>query len=156
MSISIRTSPKSLSRRFGSLDRQRSRSRRIGTGVAAGRADQSGSRSRIFAIESDIVLPANATCPVSISYNTHPNAQMSVRSSTGWPRACSGLMYAAVPMTGPSPLPPSLAPGAFVGSGDEPSPPTVLARPKSRTFTTPSRVIVMLAGLRSRWTILLL
>ena len=36
-------------------------------GVAAGSADQSGSRSRIFAIVSETVSPANATRPVSIS-----------------------------------------------------------------------------------------
>ena len=82
----------SLTRCFGSLTRQRSSSRRIGAGVAAGSADQSGSRSRIFAIESDIVSPANATRPVNISYSTQPKAQMSVRLSTASPRACSGLM----------------------------------------------------------------
>ena len=49
-SISIRASPISLRRCFESFFRQRIRSRRIGAGVAAGRADQSGSRSRIFAI----------------------------------------------------------------------------------------------------------
>ena len=36
-------------------------------GVAAGSADQSGSRSRIVAIVSETVSPANATRPVSIS-----------------------------------------------------------------------------------------
>ena len=61
-------------------------------GVCAGRALQSGSRSRIAAIVSEIVSPRNAGRPVSISYNTQPNAQMSVRLSTGFPRACSGLM----------------------------------------------------------------
>ena len=61
-------------------------------GVAAGSARQSGSRSRIAATVSDTVSPANARRPVNISYSTHPNAQMSVRLSTGWPRACSGLM----------------------------------------------------------------
>ncbi len=38
--------------------------------------------------------PRNAVRPVSISYSTQPNAQMSVRLSTVCPRACSGLMYA--------------------------------------------------------------
>ncbi len=66
-SISILTSPISLRRCLGSFARQRSRSRRMGTGVAAGRADQSGSRSRIFPIVSDTVSPANATRPVNIS-----------------------------------------------------------------------------------------
>ncbi len=39
--------------------------------------------------------------PVSISNNTAPNAQISARLSTGFPRACSGDMYAAVPMITP-------------------------------------------------------
>ena len=30
--------------------------------------------------------------PVNISNNTHPNAQISARLSTGFPRACSGDM----------------------------------------------------------------
>ena len=51
---------------------------------------------------SATVSPAKATRPVSISKSTHPNAQMSVRLSTARPRACSGLMQAAVPMTAPS------------------------------------------------------
>ena len=63
-------------------------------GVAAGSAAQSGSRSRIAASDvGDSSSPANAGRPVSISYSTQPNAQMSVRLSTAWPRACSGLMY---------------------------------------------------------------
>ena len=41
---------------------------------------------------SDTFAPWNASFPVSISKSTQPNAQTSVRSSTGWPRACSGLM----------------------------------------------------------------
>ena len=39
----------------------------MGKGVAAGSADQSGSRSRILAIESETVSPANVTRPVNIS-----------------------------------------------------------------------------------------
>ena len=54
-------------------------------------------------------------------------------------------------MTAPSRLAPSSS-GALDRSGDEPSPPTALARPKSSTFTTPSGVILMFAGFRSRWT----
>ena len=67
-SISIRASPISLKRSFGSFVRQRTRSRRIDSGVAGGSADQSGSRSRILAIESETVSPANVTRPVTISY----------------------------------------------------------------------------------------
>ena len=43
-----------------------------------------------------------AACPVRIWTGTQPKAQMSVRWSTAWPRACSGLMYAPVPRSMPS------------------------------------------------------
>ena len=66
-SMSVRASPMSRRRRLTLLSRQRSSSRRMGTGVAAGRTDQSGSRSRIAAIVSESVSPANASRPVSIS-----------------------------------------------------------------------------------------
>ena len=61
-------------------------------GVVAGNAVQSGSLSRTAPIVSDTVVPLAAGRPVSISYNTQPNDQMSVRLSSGSPRACSGLM----------------------------------------------------------------
>ena len=70
-----------------SFSRQRPISVRILCGVVAGSAVQSGSRSRTAAIVSDDVSPSNARRPVSISYSTQPNAQMSVRLSTGLP-AC--------------------------------------------------------------------
>ena len=38
-------------------------------------------------------------------------------------------------------------------SGVAPSPAAAFASPKSSTFTTPSGVILMFAGFRSRWTI---
>src|SRR4029077_5655691 len=66
-SIPILRSPISLSRFFGSFARQRDNNRRMGAGVAAGRADQSGSRSRILAIVSETVSPGNARRPVNIS-----------------------------------------------------------------------------------------
>ena len=66
-STSSLTSPMSRKRFFGSFTRQRSSSRRTEAGVVAGNADQSGSRSRIFAIESETVSPGNVTRPVSIS-----------------------------------------------------------------------------------------
>jgi hypothetical protein len=37
-------------------------------------------------------LPSNARRPVSISYSTHPNAQMSERASTSPPSSCSGAI----------------------------------------------------------------
>ena len=59
-SISSLASPMSLSRALGSFARHRRRSRRSCSGTVAGNADQSGSRSRIFAIESEAVSPPNA------------------------------------------------------------------------------------------------
>ena len=67
-SIPSRTSPISLRRSFGSFARQRRSSRRTAAGVAAGRADQSGSRSRI--LRDRCPLPCRrrtSTRPVSIS-----------------------------------------------------------------------------------------
>ena len=59
-SMSSRASPMSRKRRFASFSRQRWSSRRTLTGVCAGRAFQSGSRSRIAAIVSGTVSPRNA------------------------------------------------------------------------------------------------
>ena len=61
-------------------------------GAVAGRAAQSGSPLNTSASVSLPPSPSNARRPVSISKSTQPNAQMSVRRSTGLPRACSGLM----------------------------------------------------------------
>ncbi len=94
---------------------------------------------------------------MSISQSSTPKAQTSVRPSTGLPRACSGDMYAAVPMIMPTAEAGRASVGAFDmdaerGSSLESSL-QALARPKSRTFTFPSGVIITLPGLRSRWTI---
>ena len=65
-------------------------------------------------------------------------------------------MYAAVPMMSPMAVAgPEVRVGESVGSEspDEPSWSSALARPKSSTFTLPSRAILTFAGLRSRWTI---
>jgi hypothetical protein len=48
--------------------------------------------------------PSNARREVGISYSTHPNAQMSERLSASLPFACSGLMYAALPINVPTPI----------------------------------------------------
>lgn len=60
----IRASPMSRNRSRSSFARQRSRMSRTRGGVAAGNAEKSGSRSRIFAIVSETVSPANARRPV--------------------------------------------------------------------------------------------
>jgi hypothetical protein len=122
----------------------------MATGIASGSAAQSGSRSRIFAIVSEMVSPGKAAWPVNISNSTQPNAQMSVRLSTVSPRACSGLMYAAVPRTTPARVPTAVTVGAFIDSG-APEAPSTLASPKSSTFTVPAGRALMFAGFRSRW-----
>ena len=75
-----------------SFSRHRRNKWRTLAGVDDGSLRQSGSRSRIAAIVSETVSRWNALWPVSVSYNTQPNAQMSARLSTGLPRVCSGLM----------------------------------------------------------------
>ena len=66
-------------------------------GTSAGKAVHSGSPRTIAASVSVMSSPGNARLPVSISNSTQPKAQMSVRRSSGRPRACSGDIYAAVP-----------------------------------------------------------
>jgi len=91
-SISRRASPMSCRRCLGSLTRQRISSSRARAGMFAGTAAQSGSLLRTDAITSEWSSPSKARRPVSISYNTTPNAQTSARRSTALPRACSGAM----------------------------------------------------------------
>ena len=83
---------------------------------------------------SDTVSPGNALRPVSISNRTEPNAQISVRLSTVFPRACSGLMYAAVPR-----IVPGREAVIIVGEFDRFAPAVstshILASPKSSTLT---------------------
>jgi hypothetical protein len=62
-------------------------------------------------------------------------------------------MYAAVPMTTPAWVACAVSVGDEVTSGDDPSPESAFASPKSRTLTPPSGVILTFAGFRSRWTI---
>ena len=61
-------------------------------GVVAGIAPRSGSRVSTDASVSLSVSPPNGRWPVTISYSSTPNAQMSARLSTSLPRACSGAM----------------------------------------------------------------
>ena len=124
-------------------------------GVDAESADQSGSRPRMAAMVSEIVSPANAFRPVIISYSRQPKAQMSVRLSTIFPRACSGLIDSALPRMTPSPVPMTVMVGECVKSAADASLAPTFANPKSSTFTTPSRVMATLAAFRSRCTIAL-
>ena len=148
-SSSIRASAMSWSRRLASFWRQRVNRRRMLSGVAAGNRVHAGSAPTTAAKVSVTVSRANAGEPVSISNSTQPKAQMSVRLSTGWPLACSGLMYAAVPRTTPAIVPSDVM--VIDESRPDPSTARAFARPKSSTLTTPSGVILMFEGLRSRW-----
>ncbi len=139
-----RRSPMSRTRSFGSFRRQRRRNVSSAEGMSGGKAVQSGSVVNTAAMVSDESPPGNGRRPVSVSNSTHPNAQMSVRLSTDRPRACSGLMYAAVPTT-------ACAAAVRVGScGPLPDGSSAFARPKSRTFTVPSGRSLMFAGFKSR------
>lgn len=149
-SICTRASPISRKRAFGSFLRQRMSNRRSAAGVSAGNSDQSGSLVTTATIRSVVSSPSNARRPVSISYRTTPNAQMSARRSTTRPRACSGAMYAAVPRIIPSCVARPVMVGEFMMSVEEAGS-DALAKPKSSTFTVPSARTLMFWGLMSRW-----
>jgi hypothetical protein len=98
---------------------------------------------------SETVSPLNNGLPLSISHSTTPNAQMSARLSTVFPRACSGLIQPAVPRIIPARVGEMVSLGEFAGLEGSDTCATA-ARPKSSTLTTPAAVIMMLAGFRSR------
>ena len=149
--MAMRASPMACSLCLRSRSRHLCSSLRILGGVADGSALQSGSPRRTPARISVTDSPGNARLPVSISYSTTPNAQISLRLSTAAPRACSGLMYAAVPRMMPARVGDSVVAGDAARSFAEGS--SAFARPKSNTFTTPASVTIMLAGFKSRWMI---
>ncbi len=96
-SIAIRASPIACRRCFASFFKQRCSKFRIAGEVLGGSRAQSGSLLIREANVSVTVSPAKTILPVSISKNTQPKAQISVRRSAAFPFACSGDMYAAVP-----------------------------------------------------------
>jgi hypothetical protein len=71
--------------------------------------------------------------------------------STFFPRACSGLIYAAVPRRTPACVAAWLSVGEVDMSVALKSSSRAFASPKSRTFAAPFGVIFTLAGFRSRW-----
>ena len=99
---------------------------------------------------SVIVSPRNACRPVSISYKTAPNAQMSARLLTGF--------HGLVPDSCRLPCPGSFRRASTTsctsvtatGQLDVEPEGCANASPKSRTLTVPAGVIIMLAGFRSR------
>ena len=131
---------------FGCFIRQR---RKRGCALAGIRF-QSGSPFSTAARMSDVVSLWNGRFPVSISNSTQLKAQMSARLSTAAPRACSGLMYAAVRRIIPARVADMICVGESLGSLVAAGSSAAFARPKSCTFTTPSGVILMFAGFRSR------
>src|SRR5208337_2955815 len=81
------------------------------SGISTGSDFHSGSARTTAARVSATVSRPKAEEPVNISKSTHPKAQMSVRLSIGLPRACSGLMYAAVPSITPAIVAPTMVGG---------------------------------------------
>jgi len=65
-------------------------------------------------------------------------AKRSARWSMGLPDACSGAMYANLPLIAPDLVIDALS--------------TALAMPKSTSFTEPSKPMRMFCGEMSRWT----
>lgn len=108
-------------------------------GVSRGKADHWGSPRRTEARVSVTSSPGQALLPVRHSKSTQPKDQMSQRWSTGLPRACSGLIYAAVPRIVPGRVVLSVMVGESARLAETPVPDPVggkvLARPKSRTLT---------------------
>ncbi len=151
-SITMRASPMACKRCFGSFFRQRWRRARTGFGVVAGSRFQSGSALMISASVSVTLSPLNAMVPANISKRTHPKPQMSARRSTGRPFACSGGMYAAVPMMTPACVARFGSVGELRMSELTTGPSSALARPKSSSLTVPSALTFMFAGFTSRWT----
>ena len=153
----------SRSRAFGSRSRQRVTSWRTAAGVEAGRASRSSGWWKTAPRVSATLSASNSRRPASISQSRTPKAQMSVRRSIGFPAACSGDMYAAVPRMTPSCVPcAAVRVGEFISVGErarsaaeaEPGVASIaLASPKSRTLAFPSLEALMFWGLRSRWTI---
>ena len=137
---------------WASFSKHRRRSLRRPDGVCVGTDSQSGSFLMTAARMSVTVAPSKVFLPDRASYKQHPNAQISLRVSTALPRACSGLMYDAVPMIAPSAVPLVTVGDSDVSADPPSSEANAFANPKSRILTLPSAPIMMLAGLRSRWT----
>ena len=136
-------------RASGSFCRQWVSRSRTCKATAAGIAFKSGSFVTIAASVSVTVSAENNWRPVSISYNTQPNAHISVRLSVGLPRACSGDIYAAVPRITPAVVPLTTV-GEFDSVAFERAFSIDFARPKSSSLTFPSGATLILAGFKSR------
>ena len=96
----------------------------------------------------ETVYPSNNRFPARSSNNTTPKGQISARRSTGFPAACSGDIYPAVPRI----IPASVARIDNVGESGPAADPLskAFAKPKSKTLTTPEAVTKTFPGFKSR------
>ena len=123
--------------RSGSVALAMKPSKALGTVGATDDGDGTRSDRCLYAIAIG-VSPVNGSVSVSSSKPTMPSEYRSERGSAGSPRICSGARYCTVPVTAPARV--------FFASAN------ARASPRSVTFTTPSVVIRMFSGFRSRWT----
>ncbi len=118
-------------------------SRRIVTASRSGgtpgrTADGSGMGLKNSWASASRVSPTNRRCPVSISHSMMPTANRSLRPSSAPPLACSGDMYAGLPLMMCDAVAALWA--------------RALAMPKSDTLIAPSHDTSTLCGDTSRWT----
>ena len=106
-----------------------------------GLASWGGANSAFCTRSSDSrsLLASNGSRSVIIRYSIDPTEKMSDRRSIASPRACSGDMYATLPLMTPAAVCSRLR--------------WALAMPKSASLTSPSPLRSTLFGLMSRWTI---
>ena len=119
-------------------------------------ASQAGSSRTTAPSTSVTSSPSKARRPVSISYSTQPNAQMSLRLSTACPCACSGRHVRGRAENASQPV--IIAGVVIVGDCDVsvatladrvPGPAPSRARSPAPSRCRPARTL-MFAGLRSR------
>ena len=116
----------------------------------AGSAVQSGSRSITFASTSEIVSPSKARRPVE-HLEEHDAERPHVRALVGRPAPrLLGAHVCRRPEDDAFFRPAGRQRRRLRHIGGAASPEAAFARPKSRTFTTPSGVSLILAGFRSR------
>ena len=128
----------------------------LGGNSGLSRNGRKGGRLRIASKIIAEVSPRNGIAPVAISYNTAPNEKRSVRTSSCFPLACSGDMYATVPSAAPGPVSCSPLDPAVASNRTPAACATLLligvslASPKSNILACPLLVTKILAGLMSR------
>ncbi len=110
----------------------------MGVGRSGRKSRSDGSRpAATLESVSAGVCPRSGCPPASSSYSTMPAEYTSLGGPTRRPDACSGDMYATVPITSPSCVSVSAS--------------MRRAMPKSMTLTCPSLASITFCGLTSRW-----